>query len=135
VPGFRDDLVAALLRGLPKQARRELVPMNEVIGKGTATLRPDGRPIGEALADAVHAVAAVRVRAEWFDTTAVPAHLRVNFAIDDERGRTLASGKDLDALRAQLAPRVRAAIARQTPIDERTGITAWDFGDLPASVE
>jgi ATP-dependent helicase HrpA len=70
-----------------------------------------------------------------FDLTKVPPHLRVSFSIDDERGESLAIGKDLDALRTALAPKVRAAIARTSPIDERKGITAWDFGDLPTVVE
>jgi ATP-dependent helicase HrpA len=83
----------------------------------------------------VRTVTGVAVPAGAFDAAKVPAHLRVNFAVDDERGTTLATGKDLDALRAELAPKVRAAIARSTPIEERRGITTWDFGDLPESVE
>ncbi|MFZ4720105.1 MAG: ATP-dependent RNA helicase HrpA, partial [Ilumatobacteraceae bacterium] len=135
VPGFRDDVVEALLRGLPKDARRELVPMAEVVAKVTAALRPEDRPLHETLVDVVYREVGVPLRPSWFDPASVPAHLRMNFSVDDERGRALATGKDLDAMRRQLATKVRAAIARQTPIDERAGITAWDFGDLPESVE
>ena len=140
VPGVRADLVAALLKSLPKEHRRELVPMAEVIDKVNAALGPpsaweDSTTLAAALATTVHDVVGVQVPPEAFDHAAVPAHLRVGFSVDDERGTTLAMGKDLDALRALLAPRMRAAIARESPIEERRGITSWDFGDLPEFVE
>ncbi|MEN9643708.1 MAG: ATP-dependent helicase HrpA [Actinomycetota bacterium] len=135
VPGFRDDLVDALLRSLPKEHRRELVPMGEVVAKVCAALDVSEEPLTHALARTLHDVTGVSVPPGAFGTSRVPAHLRVTFAVDDEQGETIASGKDIDLLRAQLATRVRAAIARSAPIEERKGITAWDFGDLPESVE
>jgi ATP-dependent helicase HrpA len=135
VPGFRQDLVGALMKSLPKEHRRELVPMAEVTTKVLGALAVVDEPLTVALARAVYEVTGVRVPARAFDVTRVPPHLRVAFAIDDERGAPLAIGKDLDALRTALAPKVRAAIARTSPIEERKGITTWDFGDLPAKVE
>jgi ATP-dependent helicase HrpA len=135
VPGFREDLVEALMRSLPKKHRRELVPMADVIGTVTTALQYDEEPITAALARTVREAIGVSVPARAFDWTKVPAHLRVTYSIDHEQGRSLAMGKDLEALRAQLAPQVRAAIARSAPIEERKGITEWDFGDLPTLVE
>ena len=42
----------------------------------------------------------------------VPGHLRATFRVVDDRDRTLASGKDLQALRAEVAPQARASLAR-----------------------
>ena len=135
VPGFRDDLIDALLRSLPKEHRRELVPMGEVVTRVTQELAVRDTSLAVAVAHTLRAVTGVTVPTSAFDAAKVPAHLRVNFAVDDERGEALATGKDLDLLRAELAPKVRAAIARSTPIEERKGITGWDFGDLPESIE
>ena len=140
VPGFRDDLVASLVRSLPKEHRRELVPMNEVVDKVAAAVGgpgswEDGTSLAAALATTVHEVTGVRVPAAAFDATKAPAHLRLSFAVDDEQGRMVAAGKDLVALQDELAPRVRAAVARVSPVDERRGITSWDVGDIPRSVE
>ena len=49
VPGLREDLVAALIRSLPKAVRREFVPASDVAGEVLERLRPDGRPLVEAL--------------------------------------------------------------------------------------
>ena len=140
VPGLRADLVAALLKGLPKEHRRELVPMGEVIDKVIAALGPPsgweaGTSLVAALAAVVHEVTGVRVPVAAFDTAAVPAHLRMGFSIDEADGTPVATGKDLLALRKLVAHRLRAAIAQEAPIEERKGIVAWDFGNLPEVVE
>jgi len=139
VPGLRPDLVAALLRVLPKEHRRELVPMNEVSDKvvaslGTPAAWEDGTALVAALSTVVNDVAGVPVPPHAFDVSLVPPHLRIGFSIDDEHGTPVAIGKDIVALRTLVAPRVRAAVARESPIEERKGIISWDFGDLPSEV-
>ncbi len=135
VPGFRAELVDTVLRSLPKEHRRELTPMAEVVARVTAALQPSDLPLTSALARTVEAVTGVRVPAAAFDIERVPPHLRITFAVSDERGRVLATGRRLADLRTQLAAAVRRTIADATAIDERRGITSWDLGDLPTSVE
>jgi ATP-dependent helicase HrpA len=53
----------------------------------------------------------------------------------DDRQRALATGKDLQELRAQVAPQARASLARAASDLERTGLTAWTIGELPRTVE
>jgi ATP-dependent helicase HrpA len=139
VPGFRADLVDALLRSLPKDYRRELTPMAEVVTRVVAALRPAtdalDEPLTSALARTVRAETGTAVPIRAFQLDRAPAHLRVTFAVHDQQGRVLASGKHLADLRSQLATAVRRSIADASPIDERRGITTWDIGDLPTSVE
>ncbi|HAP77412.1 MAG TPA: ATP-dependent RNA helicase HrpA [Acidimicrobiaceae bacterium] len=140
VPGFRGELAEALVRALPKEYRRELTPMNEVAAKVAASIGgpaswEDGTSLAAALSTVVHEVAGVRVPAAAFDPSKVPAHLRITFSVDDEHGVSLGHGNDLAALRDELNPRVRAAIARATPVEERAGITTWDVGDMARMVE
>ena len=46
----------------------------------------------------------------------------------------IASGQDLDALREQVRPKLRAALAAATRKLERTGQTTWTFGTIPKAV-
>ena len=137
VPGMRDELVGALVRALPKAYRKELHPLAEMIAEGRRRLpdEPTDEPFRAALGRALTDASGVIVPPEVFELDRVPAHLRVSFSVEDERGERLAVGKDLDALRAQLNPRVRSAVARVMPIEERSGITFWDLGDLPRAIE
>jgi ATP-dependent helicase HrpA len=49
--------------------------------------------------------------------------------------KVLASGKDLAALRRQLAPRLRATLTKAAAGITRTGLTTWDLGTLPRVFE
>jgi ATP-dependent helicase HrpA len=44
-------------------------------------------------------------------------------------------GKNLESLKARLAPRMRAALAAAAPGLERDQVTTWDLGSLPRVVE
>jgi ATP-dependent helicase HrpA len=65
----------------------------------------------------------------------VPDHLRATFRVLDDQQRPLATGKDLAALKAQVAPQSRAGLARAASGLERTGLTSWEFGTLPRTVD
>src|SRR6185312_3158354 len=59
----------------------------------------------------------------------------MTFAIEDDRGRVIASGHDLAALRQEVAPRLRAELSAAHPELERHGLTAWAVGTLPREIE
>ena len=136
VPGFRADLVAALMQTLPKDIRRQLIPAAETTAEAYRRLEITDEPLAVALAGAVQAIVpTVRVHPRAFDATRVPDHLRITFAVHDETDAVVGLGKDLDELKRQLRVTLRAAVARATPVDERRGITTWDVGDLPRRVD
>ncbi|MDQ6784070.1 MAG: DUF3418 domain-containing protein [Actinomycetota bacterium] len=54
--------------------------------------------------------------------------------ITDRHGRSLASGNDPGALCSGLDSRLRRVVVAGAAALERTGITDWDFGDLPETV-
>ncbi len=134
VPGLREQLVTALIKALPKAIRRNVVPAGDWAKRLLGELGTDGT-ITEALARAIQRLTYVPVTAADFDLERVPAHLRPTFAVVDERGTVVASGKNLSALQAQLKSDARESVARAsvatTNAIERGGITVWDFDELP----
>ena len=135
VPGLRHELVVALIRSLPKDLRRPLVPIPELASEVVAGLRPRKGRLVDAVARELERARGVRVSGADFDLTRLPAHLRMSFAVEDEGGAVLARGDDLDALRAAVAPRLRAALTAATAHVERSGLTAWEIGELPRTIE
>ncbi|MGE5210546.1 MAG: ATP-dependent RNA helicase HrpA, partial [Acidobacteriota bacterium] len=138
IPGHRSDLVTTLVKSLPKDVRRQLIPLGETIEAvldRLATADPTSGPLVDALAAAVREVAHVNVTGASFDTSVVPDHLRMHVVVSDDEGTVHAVGDDLDAIKAQLAGSVRESIAAAAPIEERRGIVSWDVGDLPRVVE
>ncbi|MGO4690711.1 ATP-dependent RNA helicase HrpA [Glaciibacter sp. 2TAF33] len=164
VPGLRADLVTALIKSLPKVIRRNVVPAADwaarLLGElpVVSTLR-DGRerpPQGGAgsttavvepvesfpatLAALIQRLTHVPVTAADFDLDRVPGHLRMTFRVVDERGRTVAEGKDLGDLQRRLGARAResvaaASVAHTPNAIERSGLTTWDFSELPRHLD
>jgi ATP-dependent helicase HrpA len=134
VPGLRRDLVIALIRSLPKAVRRAFVPVPEVADAALAQLPPYGRPLPDALAELLRQLGGVAVAPDDFNPGRVPDHLRMNFRVLDPDGRTLAEGRDLAALRAQLRPAAAADLSAAAAGLERRGLRAWTIGSLPRRV-
>jgi ATP-dependent helicase HrpA len=134
VPGMREELVTALLRTLPKQVRRTLVPIPDRVRAVLPHIDP-GEPLLPALERELRRAAGVVVPPDAWQAGQVPDHLRATFRVLDDAARPLATGKDLAALKAHVAPQARASLARAASELERTGLTTWDVGTLPRTVE
>jgi ATP-dependent helicase HrpA len=135
VPGLRTELVTAIVRGLPKDVRRHLVPAPETAAAVVAELEPGSRPFLPALVQALAHRAGVPLSVHEVDLAAVPDHLRITYRAVDGAGRPLAWSKDLDALRTRMAARVAAALAAASPLPEVDGLRSWTLGTVPRRVE
>jgi len=133
VPGMRADLVAALVRSLPKALRTNFVPAPNHAAYVLREIRPGEGPIVDAIARVLKEHTRVQVTGADFDTEKVPAHLRMTFAVVGARGEVVAGGKDLAALQRRLTGQVQRRVSRASAAIERTGLTAWTVDDLPAT--
>jgi ATP-dependent helicase HrpA len=134
VPALREELVIALIRSLPKDLRRGLVPVPALAAEILANLRPRSGPLREAVAGELERLRGVRVPPDAWDPDRLPAHLRMTFRALDEAGRPLAEDTDLGRLRDRLRPRLRAALAQATLGLERHGLRTGAFGTIPRTV-
>ncbi|MGI8679253.1 MAG: ATP-dependent RNA helicase HrpA [Jatrophihabitans sp.] len=138
MPALREELVIALLRALPKELRRNFVPVPDTARAVLAQLEPGQEPLITGLQRELQRRTGVLVPVAAFDLDRIPGHLRVTFAVEDDRGEVVASGKELDVLREQLAAPVRAAVAAAVAGElERVDLTDWpsDLAELPRTVE
>ncbi|MDQ1628840.1 MAG: ATP-dependent helicase HrpA [Actinomycetota bacterium] len=133
VPGLRLELVTALLRSLPKPLRRSLVPAPDHARALVDQLTPDGGALTDAVARGLRARTGVDVPPDAWDLSRVPDHLRLTFRVEDERGRRLAEGKDLTALKRALQPTVARTVSQAAADVEVAALRDWSFGELPAS--
>jgi ATP-dependent helicase HrpA len=142
IPGLREDVVMELIRSLPKPIRRHYVPAPNYASAFLERAVPLQEPLPVTLARELQRMVGVPVRADDFDLTRIPDHLKITFRIVDERRRQVAQnaeGKDLDALKLQLRPKARQALSQAAAATaehsggeaiERTGLTDWTIGAL-----
>ncbi len=140
VPGLLPEKTTFLLKGLPKNLRKRLVPLNSAVDAILDELRQRTGSYYQALEAAIAKLFRVTVRrSEW--PPQLPTHLLPRFAIMDLSGREIAVGRDLQALLSVSSemPRQEAAhLSRQDQliVDDWQGKTFsdWDFAGLPSSV-
>ncbi|HXO49690.1 MAG TPA: ATP-dependent RNA helicase HrpA, partial [Mycobacterium sp.] len=126
VPALREELVTALIRALPKDLRRNFVPAPDTARAVLATLEPGTQPLLQSLQRALQRRTGVLVPIDAFDLDKLPSHLRVMFAVESADGTEVARGKDLEALKGQLAAPVRRAVAEAVADGlERSGLRSW----------
>ncbi|MER6995180.1 ATP-dependent RNA helicase HrpA [Streptomyces sp. NPDC000410] len=139
IPGLREEVVTELIRSLPKPIRRHYVPAPNYAKAFLDRAVPLQEALPVTLARELQRMVGVPVTADDFDLTRIPDHLKITFRIVDERRRTLAEDKDLEALRLRLKPKARQALSKAAAATaeraggdaiERTGLTDWTIGAL-----
>ncbi|HLK70604.1 MAG TPA: ATP-dependent RNA helicase HrpA, partial [Steroidobacteraceae bacterium] len=95
IDGWRLEKITAILRGLPKSQRRELVPIPAVaerVADRVVALR--ALPFYEALSRALRDEAGVPIAADELARVPLPDYLRLNLVLVDHDGRRLASSRE-----------------------------------------
>lgn len=137
VPGLLADKVEGLLRTLPKRLRLRFFPLREYAQGAVETLPFGQGSLVARLAEHLTRLTGVPVAVADFAPHELPPHLRMHVEVVDAAGTVLARGRDLAALRRQLAALAAAhaqADLRRAFGEEwqRTGLTAFDLPELPA---
>ncbi|MGA8112061.1 MAG: ATP-dependent RNA helicase HrpA [Actinocatenispora sp.] len=135
VPGLREELLTALLKSLPKQLRRNFVPVPDHARALLQRISPADGPLLTAMERELRSMTGVTVPREAWQLDTLPPHLRMTYQVEDETGEVLAAGRDLAVLKAELADQARAALSRSASGIEQTGLTGWTIGELPRQYE
>ncbi|MDG3016724.1 ATP-dependent RNA helicase HrpA [Speluncibacter jeojiensis] len=137
VPGMRHDLVTALIKGLPKQLRRNVVPAPDYATAALSAVTPRREPLVNALARELTRLGSTPISPHDFRPGELPAHLRMTFVAVDAGGTELGRAKDLDALKRELSSKAGAVASAANSAAERPAATSWTtqtLGTIPAEV-
>jgi ATP-dependent helicase HrpA len=136
VPGMLEAKATELIRALPRTYRRHFVPAPDFARQSVAELHPTDRPLTEVLGERLAAMTGINVPPDAWPRDELPAHLLMRLRVVDEAGRTLATGRDVSALREQLADHLGERFASLDHVELPTEpMTDWQCGDLPEQVD
>ncbi len=154
VPGMLADLIAALIRTLPKPRRAAVEQKGDApaIAAASAEAMTFGAgSLGVALTEALEVLYGVRVEPSEWAFRGLPAHLRMRIRVvatchdlavfpqscaARPEPRTLAEDRDIPALLKRLEPRLKQLRASQDRAAfGRRGLFTWNFGDLKERIE
>jgi len=132
VPGWHEEKIGFLLHGLPKAIRRELGAIGDLAKEVARRVAPLRGGLYSAVSEAISESRQVDVPVDAFRDESVPPYLRIHGRVVDERGKTLAEGRDVGRLLERFGASAREAwkAVAVAPNWERSGVVSWDFGDL-----
>ena len=138
VPGLYKEKIAALVKGLPKEIRKKLVPLPSTVDIIFNEMPRIDSSLISTLGSFIYKRFGVDIPASAWTEDALPDHLRMRIAITDTTGKEVISSRDKSVLarhsrtemKHALTDDVRATIEKWRKSD----ITKWDFGDLPDTI-
>ena len=150
VPGHLAEKVELMLKALPKEQRRELIPLTETAQKLTRDLallsgRSPPPTLAAALAELLSPRLRVRLDPALWSGKALPDHLRVRVEVVDNQDKVLGASRDLAELQGLLHLQQRDVSQQAARVDnaawraarakwEGEPATEWKFGDLPEKI-
>ncbi|MEO5353927.1 MAG: ATP-dependent RNA helicase HrpA [Magnetococcus sp. XQGC-1] len=138
VPGLLPDKILALLKALPKTLRRPLVPLPQAqqFCLDNIQEKEQSKPLGAVLGHLLSRRYGVIIPLDAWRYADLPDHLRIHFkVVNEQSSAVLAQGRDLVALQQQWGAVAKKSFSKLPKADfERSGLTRWDFGDLPQQV-
>ena len=138
VPGLLEAKVEALLRGLPKEIRKQLQPLAETAHELTVAVKTDAKlsalPLYDALSDALYAGKRLRVPASDWSAVELPPFLRMRFDVVDGKGKSLGTGRDLVALQKEHARVGSQTLRSSAKAHEQEGLRAFPEQAIPEQI-
>ena len=135
VPGLIEEKIAALLKSLPKDMRRSLVPIPETAARVAQVVRFGEGSVAEAVARAIEQITGVSVPRDELREDRLPYFLRMQIRVTDAEGKTLATGRDLVEMRKTFGGSAASSFSSMEDVRwSRDRVTTWDFGTLSPEV-
>lgn len=135
VPGLREELITELLRTLPKELRRTVVPAPEFAARILPRLIPYAGTLVGQMAEVLHTMGRPAIDAASFRPSALPSHLKMTYAAVDKRGKVIDADKDLPALVARQAGSITSSVSRVGRKAESKAVPEWTEDSLGAIAE
>jgi ATP-dependent helicase HrpA len=131
VPGLLREKCIALLKGLPKQWRKQFVPVPHYVDQILARVAPQNRALTEVISEQLQRLTGVELPADVWNDVSLDDYYRMNIHVLDEEGRVIERGRDLTRLREKYRDQIQAGLQEAGSDIEREDLTRWDFGELP----
>ncbi|HSR63252.1 MAG TPA: ATP-dependent RNA helicase HrpA, partial [Gammaproteobacteria bacterium] len=135
VPGMFREKIIAMLKSLPREYRRKLVPVPDTADECVRTLENSSGSLATNLSDYLFRSRGLEIPPEKFNSESLPSHLNIKLQITDKQGNIVDEGRDLDRIKRKHADSARQEFSQTyTGGFDRDGLTDWDFDEIPETI-
>ncbi len=137
VEGFMQEKLIAMIKGLPKRYRKQLIPVSRTVDIIIKEMKTDGQSPVSALSRFVYNRFKVSIPKEVWEQVEIPDYLRTRIALTDDSGNEQKAGRNIPELLGNIErhPADMNQFNNFKKKWERKGIVAWDFDFLPENIE
>ncbi len=136
VPGLLHEKICQIIKSLPKQIRRNFVPVPNFADACLQSIKIGDDPLLDSLQQHLLRMTGIKVNRDDWDIAKLSPHMLMRFNVVDEKGASLSTGRDLLRLQNQWRDRAQQSFsAVPSWHGERKDVVQWDFGELPECVE
>jgi len=135
VPGLFQEKVTAMIKGLPKEIRKQLVPVNTTVSIIVKEMpRNRNKNFHHTLGNFIYERFHVHIpQTDW--PVGLPEHLHMRIAITDSKGNTVLCSRDKKVLQKKIASDTDSNAYKKVKEQwERSHVMKWDFPDLPEHI-
>lgn len=105
VPGHLETKILYLIKGLPKELRRQLLPLAETAARIAKQLKPTHSSLCQSLAEYLKIRYGIESYASDWNEEAIPKHLQVRVDVHDSKGQTVIEGRSPESIKKALRER------------------------------
>lgn len=136
VPGLVKEKCIQLIKALPKQYRKNFVPVPSYVEKILPKLSQQNGALIPQVSLQLYYLSGVRVPLEAWDGNKLESHLKMNVRVVNERQETLFESRNLDEIIERFGDEdlQQAAIQEAASDWSAKGLTSWSFVALPEFV-
>jgi ATP-dependent helicase HrpA len=136
VPGLLEEKIQALIKALPKQLRKNFIPVQDFAHACYTTL-DTGKDLLTQMSTQLERMTGVRVQENEWRPDRIDEHFNMRICVE-KGGECLASSRSLSELKDSLGGQAKKRFEQQVQHDDtlaRDGLTDWDFESLPRRFE
>jgi len=135
VPGLLPEKITFLLKGLPKNVRKKLIPIQQTAEKLTHELKIYHGSLYRRLEELIFKHFRVKILRDQWPMKLVPNHLQIRYLLQDSSGKTLVASRTFSDLKVDKGPEQKDDLVDKLRQKwERTNVTTWDFEKLPDKI-
>lgn len=126
IPGLLQEKVVAVIKSLPKQLRKNFVPVPNYAEACLQALTPSDTALVTAIANHLKKMTGVKIPYDAWNIQNISPHLLMNFRVLGIDGRVLEEGRDLPSIKNNLSGLADDATGFDTEAGSSVGVEAGE---------
>lgn len=130
VPGLLTEKCIELLKSLPKNLRKQLVPIPNFVANMLNTRYDKKQSLYQFISQTIQQRKGILLSEQLLKDIVIDDYYLMNFHVIDAKKEVIAKGRQLESLLEQCKPHIKHVIDQVKPKKDERRYTLWEFGSI-----